>query len=454
MIVMKFGGSSIKSEDDIHRIINIIGQHRDEMPIVVISALYQVTNRLERIAALAAMKKTDSARTTSHELFEEHLGIADRSLSRQRKKPFFDETKIYKEQIDHLIDGLSLVGEVTGRTIDQFSSYGERLASQLFALMMQESGLPAELIGAEKYLFTSGEYTRAVPLFDEVRETVQKTFQPVIAGGSIPVTPGFIGITKQNIWTTMGRESSDYTASLIGTYLAAKEIQLWKEVEGIRTADPEIIQITQPVEKLSYREALELANLGAKVLHPRTILPVIETGLPIRVLSSRVRESGQTFITADTEHSGVKSITCKKGIDLIRISAPYHANGDIKLANLNQYIRTIPVDIHLTLQVGSETVILIDTKKITDDLIDSLKQFGSVERKTGSALVGIVGENIGSVPDYGITFVDALKGIREGVLLSGASPRSICAVVPESHSQDLVEKLHRRFFIPHHATGK
>jgi len=453
MIVMKFGGTSIKSTDDIHRIINIIRQHRDEMPVVVISAFSQVTNRLEKIAALSAMKQTDSAHNTARELFEQHEQFADALLSPQRKKNFLDEANVYKEQLQQLIDGLSLVGEVTARTIDQFSSYGERLGSLLFTLIMQESDLPAELIGVEKYLYTSGEYSRAVPLFDEVQNSIQKTFQPVLSNRCIPVTPGFIGITKRGIWTTMGRESSDYTASLIGTYLAVKEVQLWKEVEGIRTADPVIFNSTMPVEKLSYREALELANLGAKVLHSRTILPVIETGIPIRVLSSRVQPSGQTFITADTEDTGVKSITCKKDIDLIRISVPYHANGDIQLAHLNQFIRTLPVGIHLTLQVGSETVVLIDSKNATDDLIDSLKRYGSVEHITGTALVGIVGEDIGRIPDYGIKFVEALKGIQKGVLLSGASPRSICAVVPDSDSQNLVEKLHREYFVSHHATG-
>ncbi len=452
MIVMKFGGTSIKTVDDIHRIISIIRRHRDETPVVVISAFARVTNNLEKIAYLAGQKKTNDAHTTSRELFHKHEQIAGTLLSKERKKIFTSEAENYSYQLNQLIDGLSLVGEITPRTIDQFSSYGERLSSLLFTLILQEQEIPAELIGVERYLYTSNDFSRAVPIFEEVEENIQSTFQPVLSKGFIPVTPGFIGVTKRGIWTTMGRESSDYTATLIGAYLQAKEVQLWKEVEGIRSADPDILSDTIPVERLSYSEALELANLGAKVLHPRTIIPVINQGIPIRVLSSRLQSTGQTFITADAVATGVKSVTYKKDIALIRISAPYQANGDIHLSNINQYIRSLPFDMHLTLQVGSETVVLIDAKYITEDILSSLKRYGEIDYISDAALVGIVGESIGSTPDYGVQFAEALKGISKGVLLSGASSRSVCAVVPDSESLKLVGKLHERYFFSHQTT--
>jgi len=449
MIVMKFGGTSIKTTDDIHRIIEIIRQHREEFPVVVISAFAQVTNNLEKIAARAAQKQKQDALSLLQKVFDQHNQFAETLLPSDRRKLFSTEINKYYEQLVQLIDGLSLVGEVTSRTIDQVSSYGERLSSQLLTLIMREQELPAELIGVDQYLYTTSDFSRAVPLFDEVNENIQKKFKPVLSNGGIPVTPGFIGVTSRGIWTTMGRESSDYTATLIGSYLSAKEIQLWKEVEGIRSADPVMIDVTKPVEQLSYNEALELANLGAKVLHPRTILPVIEPGIPIRVLSSTNPSSGQTLITAESVNNGVKSITCRKNIALIRVSAPYHVNGNINLTNINQYIRSLPFEIPMTLQVGSETVVLLDTNYLTDDLLASLKRFGTVVHISDAALVGIVGDGIGVIPDYGAQFAEALKGIERGVLLSGASSRSICAVVPDVHTQNLLETLHLKYFQPY-----
>jgi aspartate kinase len=449
MIVMKFGGSAVRSAGDIHRIVHLINQHRSRKPVVVISAFYQVTNVLEKIAGSASRKERDEAGRAADDLFDTHKRYAADLLSPDRADLFAESAERYREQMRQLIGGLALTGEVTARTVDQFSSYGERLASELLTLVLQENGLPAELIKVDDYLYTTADYSRAVPLFNEVGEAVERTFVPVVKNERIPVTPGFIGVTRDGIWTTMGRESSDYTAALLGAMLRAEEVQLRKIVEGIRTADPLLVGDTRPIERLSYDEALDLAGLGAKVLHPRTILPVREHGIPILVTGSGPGESPHTIISGDTVQTGVKSIACISGIDVLRVRLQYHANGELMHTDLNNYLRSIPCRIYLKLQVGSDTVVAVDADGGTHVYLEQLERYGSVEHTTGAALVSIIGEGTGNSPECSAHLGGLLEGLHPGILISGASPRSISAVVPDAHAGAIVAALHKKYFPRH-----
>lgn len=446
MIVMKFGGSSVKSADDLHRIVHIIEQHLEQEPVIVVSAFSQVTNRLENTATLASKSRSREAHGCAEEVIEEYRQYAEEFLSPAKKNVFYRNVDTYRDQITQLIDGVSLVGELTPRTVDQFSSYGERMASLLLTLILQETDVSAELIGVENYLFTTPEYSRAIPLFEDSERAAKRLFFTSVQKGNVPITPGFIGVTKGGIWTTMGRESSDYTATLLGSFLSAHEVQLWKEVEGIRTTDPAVMKYTRVVEQLSYDEALELANLGAKVLHPRTILPVIKWGIPIRVLSSKPKSDDQTMITRDSVSTGVKTITYVEGVDLIRVSSAYQVNGELSTPNIHQHLKRLTQNIYLTLQVGPETIVVVNSHSVNDELLTALQRYGQIEHTTDTAFVGIVGENIGLSPKFGAQLAMTLKDIQHGILISGASSRSLCAVVPNAHGRVVVEKLHAAYF--------
>src|SRR5579884_2388452 len=310
MIVMKFGGTSVESRDAIERVRNIVAARLDRRPVVVVSAMGKTTNRLLEIASLAVNGERDRAISKLLDLRDFHL--RESGMERTVDEHF--------QELSELVKGLAILGELTPRSIDAISSFGERLSSLIVTNHFQHHGMRAVHVDSRRVIVTDKRHTQASPLYEETYARLAKTIPP-LAQDHVVVMGGFIGSTEDGTTTTLGRGGSDFTASIVGAGIGAEEIQIWTDVDGMLTCDPTILPGGHRVKVMSFEEASELAYFGAKVLHPATVLPAIEKNIPVLILNSRNPTNEGTRIISEEVRSSnpVKSIACKKDIVLVNI---------------------------------------------------------------------------------------------------------------------------------------
>src|SRR5499427_690054 len=320
MIVMKFGGTSVESAAAIERVASIVKARAGRKPVVVVSAMGKTTNKLLAIANSAIAGKREDYIQQLHDLRDMHsrearqvVPLADRAALDRTLDEHFQE-------LTELVKGLAVLGELTPRSIDAISSYGERLSSFIVTLAFRRFGMKAEHVDSRDVIVTDRRHTHAAPNYPETYRRLSETIPPIAAHSGV-VMGGFIASTETGVTTTLGRGGSDFTAAIVGAGLDAEEIQIWTDVDGMLTADPTILPIGHRVKTISFAEAAELAYFGAKVLHPATVVPAIEKNIPVLILNSRRAEVPGTRITAEFVHCEniVKSIACKRKITLLNI---------------------------------------------------------------------------------------------------------------------------------------
>src|ERR1700722_10607663 len=281
MIVMKFGGTSVESAAAIERVAGIVKEHAQQHPIVVVSAMGKTTNNLLAIASAAVAGKRDEYIRQIHSLRDlpsREARLVVPLSERAGLDRFLDENF---QELTELVKGLAVLGELTPRSIDAISSYGEPPSSYIVMLAFRHFGMKAEHVDSRDLIVTDRRHTHAAPLFPETYKRLAETIPP-IAAKSVVVMGGFIGATEDGVTPTLGRGGSDFTASIVGAGIGAEEIQIWTDVDGMLTADPTILPGGHRVKTISFAEAAELAYFGAKVLHPATVVPAIEKNIPDR----------------------------------------------------------------------------------------------------------------------------------------------------------------------------
>ena len=301
-IVMKFGGTSVGNGKRISQVAQILKKYHDEgnQIVVVTSALSGVTDKLLDNAFFASTKgEVNLIKKFKTELTKKH---------HEAVKDAIDEPKVAKEVLqilDHRIEelekaliGICYLGELTPRSIDYISSYGERLAAPIVSGAIRSLGIAStDYTGGETGIITSSDYGNARPL-EKTYELVKNRLECIL-GSQVIVITGFIGENENGIITTLGRSGSDFTASILGAALKADEIWLWKEVNGIMTTDPRIVPEAKTIPQISYAEAMELSYFGANVLHPRTIEPAMREHIPVRVKNTFDPEFPGTLVVAE-----------------------------------------------------------------------------------------------------------------------------------------------------------
>ena len=447
MIVMKFGGTSVESAAAIERVAAIVRARAERHPVVVVSAMGKTTNKLLAIAAAAINGKREEYITQLHDLRDFHsrearqvVPLADRaSLDR-----FLDE---HFQELTELVKGLAVLGELTPRSIDAISSYGERLSSYIVTLAFRHFGLAAQHVDARDVIQTDARHTHAAPNFPETYARLARTVPPLAAQGVV-VMGGFISSTEAGVTTTLGRGGSDYTAAIVGAGIDAEEIQIWTDVDGMLTADPTILPGGHRVKSISFAEAAELAYFGAKVLHPATVVPAMEKNIPVMILNSRRPEVSGTRITADSVHceNVVKSIACKRKITTVNIHSTrmLMAHGFLhRIFEVFDRYET-PVDMVATSEVSVS--LTIDNTAHLDLILGELRQFAEAVVEHDSVIVCLVGENIRRTPGVARRVFNSLDSINIRMISQGASLLNISFVVAESDLLRTVTALHEEFF--------
>ncbi len=447
MIVMKFGGSSVESAAAIERVASIVKARVERRPVVVVSAMGKTTNKLLQIASNAVNGHRPEARAQLTELKAFHEREAEAAVSPADRAAAAGIIDDHFRELSELLGGMAVLGELTPRSVDAISSYGERLSSALVTLAFRNFGIDAVHVDSREVIVTDGRHTQAAPLFPQSYERLAATVAP-LAQSQVVVMGGFIGANEAGVTTTLGRGGSDFTASIVGAGIGAEEIQIWTDVDGMLTADPTILKEGHRVKAISFAEAAELAYFGAKVLHPSTVLPAIEKNIPVSILNSRRPEVPGTRIVPESVscRNIFKSIACKRKIMLVSIRST-------RMLMAHGFLRRIfevfdrfetPVDMVSTSEVSVS--LTIDNPSRLSEIQCELRQFADVDIESGQAIVCLVGDNIRYTPGVSGRVFHALSDINVRMISQGASLLNVSFVVAEEDVPRSFEVLHREFF--------
>ncbi len=449
MIVCKFGGTSVQDAEAVERVAGIVRQRLKEKPVVVASAMGKTTNRLLQAAQMASLGKRQDALDVLNGVKEKHLTAAQALGLAVRQDAGLGETiHAHFKEMGNIIKGLSILGELTPRSLDAIASFGERLSTAILTNAFNDRGIAAQLLDARQCVITDDQFTRAAPLFEYTDPAIREHVLPAVKAGRVPVLQGFIGSTRGGITTTIGRGGSDYSAAIVGAALDAYDIQIWTDVDGIMTCDPRSVPEARRVRVISFDEAAELAYFGAKVLHPATILPAVQKKIPVHVLNSYKPDQDGTLITDEAPacENPVKSIAFKKGISIINIASTrmLMAHGFLKkIFEIFDHFK-VPVDVVSTSEV-SVSLTLDDTSCLWD-VVTELKKIGEVKVEGGKAIVCCVGDNLRNIAGVPYLVFSAVRDVTIHMISQGASAINVTFVTDEDQLPRVVRGLHDVFF--------
>lgn len=446
MIVMKFGGSSVESAAAIERVAGIVKEREARRPVVVVSAMGKTTNKLLAIAQAAIGGKREEYIAQIHDLRDFHSREARLVVPLEERAALDRVLDEHFQELTELVKGLAVLGELTPRSIDAISSYGERLSSIIVTLAFRHFGMQAAHVDSREVVVTDKRHTQAAPLFSETYARLARVIPP-LAGQSVVVMGGFIGSTLEGVTTTLGRGGSDFTASIVGAGIGAEEIQIWTDVDGMLTADPTILPGGHRVKVISFAEAAELAYFGAKVLHPATVVPAVEKNIPVLILNSRRPQAGGTRIIAEAVHCGnvAKSIACKRKITLINVRSTRMLMAYGFLKRIFEVFERYETSVDMVATSEVSVSLTIDDTRNLPAIQQELRQFAEVEIEPGQAIICLVGDNIRHTRGVARRVFDALE-VNVGMVSQGASLLNISVVVSEEDLKRAVESLHDEFF--------
>jgi len=447
MIVMKFGGTSVESASAIERAAAIVAAQLAADPVVVVSAMGKTTNQLLAIAQSSIGGMRDEALRQVRDLRACHVSefrpvITDADWP--RAEGILDDHFL---ELTELVKGLAVLGELSPRSVDTISSYGERLSSALLTLAFRRFGIDAVHTDARQVVITDEHHTRAAPDYPATFARLREMVAP-LARQRVVVLGGFIGSTPNGVTTTLGRGGSDFSASIVGAGLGAAEIQIWTDVDGMLTADPAIFPDGHRVKTISFAEAAELAYFGAKVLHPATVLPAVEKNIPVRILNSRRPEIPGTLIIAKAVPCAnvIKSIACKRRITVVNIhsTSMLMAHGFLRRIFEVFDRHQTAVDVVSTSEVSVS--LTIDRTDRLAAISEELRQFSEVSTDEECAIVCMVGDNIRFTPGVAGRAFHAVDSVNIRMISQGASRLNLTFVVAERDLARVVGMLHAEFF--------
>jgi aspartate kinase len=447
VIVVKFGGTSVADAAAITRATEIVRGRLDREPIVVVSALAGTTNALLALAEQASRGQLIGAVRAVEALRERHLAQSAALLGTgEAADELCAELSAMFDELAHLAEALSVLGDLTPRSKDAIAAMGERLSSQLVVAAMHKAGLPAEHVDAREVMITDDRYCGAEPQTELIAEAARDKLVPIVRRGAVPVLGGFIGATRAGVTTTLGRGGSDYSAALLGAALGAESIEIWTDVDGMLTADPRVVEGARLIEQIRFDEASELASFGAKVLHPSTIAPAVERGIPVWIFNSRNPAGRGTRITHEAPRRAVSAIASRGGIVLVQMRTA-------KMLLVPGFLRRffevferhgVSVDVVATSEVSVS--VTIDESEDLDRLHVALRELGDVTIARGKGVIAVVGAGIGDGGEAMGRALGALSGVRVHLVSLSAAGINLSVVIDETETADATRRLHSAFF--------
>jgi len=463
-LVMKFGGTSVGSVDALVSVTRIIRDARKEWSrvVVVTSAMSGVTNLLLDSAILAAQGRVDALSNVESTLKEKHFSVAEALITDQ------DLRETTKQEINDLVlslvdlcKAIAVLGEASPRAMDTVASLGERMSVRLLAAVVNDAGIKARAVPSTQFVVTNAHYQNAHPDFKATTEKTRALLNPLMDAGIVPITTGFIGATPEGAITTLGRGGSDYSAAIIGAVLPADDVWIWTDVDGVMTTDPRIEPKAQTLPEINYSEIAELAYYGAKVLHPKTIRPVLDAGIGLRICNTFNPSHPGTRLIASVKSNGkvdgkvIKAVTAIRRQRLVTIEGRGMLGVPGVAARAFGAVASTGTSVPLITQASSEQSICFAVpSELADSVVATLeKAFASeiadddIDRVWATddiSIITVVGAGMRHTPGVSGRVFSQLgnNGVNVLAIAQGSSEVSISLVVAAVDTESAVKALH------------
>jgi len=462
---MKFGGTSVGSAEAIDRAARIVLKESTawDAVVVVVSAMSGVTDALTQGARTAAAGDDGAYRQIVADLKARHADVVAALLA-----PGSAQTQLLAT-VDEYLNGFAtlchsvyVLGELTPRAMDAITSLGERINARLVAAYLRQEGAQSEAVDATELIVTDDNFQSAAPLAERTRKRVTERLRPVLDAGIIPVVTGFTGATKDGVTTTLGRGGSDYSAAILGDCLDADQVWIWTDVDGVMTADPRMVPDARVIPVLSYSEVGELAYFGAKVLHPRTIRPVVERGIPLWVKNTFNPDFLGTRIAqqAETVPGTVKAVTAIHGLSLVTVEGRGMMGVPGIAARTFGAVASQGASVLMISQASSEqSICFVIPTQTVPSVIQALEAEMALELERRDidrvwamdevVIVTAVGTGMRGTPGIAARLFGALgeRGINVVAIAQGASECSVSMVVSADDAASAVRQIHARVIV-------
>ncbi len=442
MIVMKFGGSSVADATCLREVAELVMAALPRAPLVVLSAAGKTTNALFAMATRAEGGDLSGAMEAQRELLRRHREIATSLFPMGIPADLDDHLTELSGELELLLRGVTLLHELSPRSMDAIASLGERLSTRLLAAYMGMEWVDARAVMRTDDTFGSGR-----PRFAEVRRLAQQEWTPRLGEGRAVITQGYIGATEDGLTTTLGRGGSDYSASIFGAALGAEDIQIWTDVEGVLTCDPRIVAEAQPIAELSFGEAAELAAFGAKVLHPATIQPAVEAGIPVTVRHTRRPLGRFTTITGEVRTGRPVTALASRGpVTVLTVTSARMLNQSGFLGRLFTVFARHQVSVDLIATAEVSVSLTVEADAPLGALLAELAEFATTSVAADRAIVAVVGERLKQTPGITGRCFGALRDINVEMISMGANEINLSIVVREEDAAPALARLHAELF--------
>lgn len=454
MKVLKFGGTSVGNAENIQRVKNIL-MGQDEDVIVVVSALGGITDKILSAAKMAAIG-TGYFQAELTEINTRHIDTIQKLFEGKKCDEVISQVNVLLEELERIVQGVSLIGELTPKTLDKIVGFGERISS----LIISEYIPGAQWFDSSKLIRTNSDFGKAIVDFETTNRFIQEAFESF---SGIAVVPGFISSNDAGEYTTLGRGGSDYTGAIMAAAVDASSLEIWTDVNGFMTADPRVISKAYTIKMLSYSEAMELSHFGAKVIYPPTILPVYKKNIPVRIKNTMEPDAEGTLIT-ESKLNGkelpIKGISSISNITLITIQGLGMVGVTGISARLFGALAKQNINVILISQASSENSIsfAIDTSSAVKaeaairqefDREIQLDQINKISIESDLAIVAIVGENMKHATGVAGKLFHTIgkNGVNINAIAQGASELNISWVVKVSDLRKTLNVVHESFFL-------
>ncbi|MFM2283556.1 MAG: bifunctional protein: aspartokinase [Bacteroidota bacterium] len=461
MKVLKFGGSSVGSIENIHRIINIVRAEKaqDKEVVLVCSAFNKVTDQLINAGKLAEKKDNNTYLEIFQNFKDRHQTtieniIEDTAIKKEMMDEFFESM----DRVEDILKGVHLLGELSDKTLAQLVSYGERFSCFIVAGALRNAGLNGIYVNATQLVRTDSNYLSAKVNFEKTNKKIADFFEAV---HGVAVVTGFIGTDEHGNVTTLGRGGSDYTAAIFAAALKASAIEIWTDVDGVLTADPRRVEQAFTIPTLSYKEAMELSHFGAKVIYPPSIQPAYIKNIPLIIKNTFNPEHPGTYISKDSGKSAniIKGISSLSDIALLRMEGTGMV-GVVGIASrLFATLSRAGINIIFLTQGSSEHSICFgilpgEIKKAQKSVEEEFRyeiqnrQILPLVIETNNSIIAVIGENMTNSPGVSAKMFKALgkNGINVKAIAQGSSELNITAVIEQVNEAKALNALHEIFF--------
>jgi len=461
LIVMKFGGTSVGDAERMQNVAELVTDHaRRAEVVVVVSAMGGVTDMLIRAATKASQGDREHWKNVRRELAHRHREVADQLLTAAEQAAVLPRLAEQVGIFENLCAGFSLVREVTPRAMDTLSSLGEVMSAQLMAAILRSRGVPAEAVDATELIVTDDNFGNAAPLFEDTNAKTRQRLAGLRRRGVLPVITGFRGATAEGACTTLGRGGSDYSGTIVAAALDAEEAWIWTDVDGVMTADPRLVPEAHILPEISYREAIELSFFGAKVIHPKTILPVMNKAIPVWIKNSFNPSCPGTRIVPSAANGppGVKAITSVSKAHLVTVSGKDTLSFSRLAAKIFGALSLDDTPTLMVTQSSAENVVCFavhdaDLRRVKTKLEKSFElellhdHLAAIEVMPHVAIVVAVGENMKGTPGIAGRAFGSLgrHGVNIIAIAQGSSELSISFAVKTSDMKEAVKVIHEEF---------